>query len=417
MSRPSKSDKRKDKDGYVLRKGESQKKGDGRYVYTYTDGYKKRRYVYARTLVELRELEKKIRDDMTFDLDYSAASRMTLNDLFDRYIKQKYNLKPSTKLNYINNYRNHVRDGFGKKRIVDIRYTDIKIFYHELLVDKKLSISTVENINNAIHPAFKMAIRDQLLIRNSTDDIMGEIKKSKEFKSPEKRIALSIPEQKSFMQFLYNSPEYKGWYPIIAVLVGTGMRISECLGLRWEDVDMKERLISVNHTLEYRPIEEHGRCEKHIETPKTDAGERTIPIFDEVFEAILLEYQYQKCLGFCKEEIDGYSGFVFSTAENKTYLQTAVNNGIHRAVKAHNAQEKIKADLEGRDPIIVPDISAHNLRHTFCIRLCEVEQNLKVIMSIMGHSDIRTTMEIYAEVKKEKKQEVLSNLQGKIIIS
>ena len=91
----------------------------------------------------------------------------------------------------------------------------------------------------------------------------------------------------------------------------------------------------------------------------------------------------------------------FSTAENKTYLQTAVNNGIHRAVKAHNAQEKIKADQEGRDPIIVPDISAHNLRHTFCTRLCEVEQNLKVIMSIMGHSDIRTTMEIYAEVKKE----------------
>ena len=46
-----------------------------------------------------------------------------------------------------------------------------------------------------------------------------------------------------------------------------------------------------------------------------------------------------------------------------------------------------------------------------------MEQNLKVIMSIMGHSDIRTTMEIYAEVKKEKKQEVLSNLQGKIIIN
>ena len=91
MSRPSKSDKRKDKDGYVLRKGESQKKGDGRYVYTYTDGYKERRYVYARTLVELRELEKKIRDDMTFDLDYSAASRMTLNDLFDK-LKSEYGI-------------------------------------------------------------------------------------------------------------------------------------------------------------------------------------------------------------------------------------------------------------------------------------------------------------------------------------
>ena len=416
MSRPSSKDTRKDKDGYVLRKGESQKKGDGRYVYTYTDGYKKRRFVYARTLSELREKEKKIRDDMTFDLDYATASQMTLNQLFDRYMKQKYNLKPSVMLNYKNNYRNHVREGFGKKKIVNIRYTDVKIFYHELLIDKGLSVSTVENINNAIHPAFNMAIRDQLLIRNPTDGIMSEIKQGKGFKLPEKRIALSIPEQKSFMDFLYNDKEYRGWYPIIAVLVGTGMRISECLGLRWEDVDMKEKLISVNHTLEYGPLEEGGKCVKYIETPKTEAGNRTIPIFDEVFEAIMLEYQYQKCLGFCKEVIDGYSGFLFSTAENKTYLQTAVNNAIHRAIKAHNAQEIIKAEVEGRAPIIVPDFSAHNLRHTFCTRLCEVEQNLKVIMDIMGHHDIRTTMEIYAEVKKEKKQEVLSNLQGKLII-
>ena len=128
------------------------------------------------------------------------------------------------KLNYIRNYKNHVREGFGKKKIMDIRYTDVKIFYH---VDKDLSVSTVENIHNAIHPAFNMAIRDQLLIRNPTDDIMAEIKSGKGFKLPEKRIALTIPEQKSFMEFLYNDKEYKGWYPIIAVLIGTGMRISE----------------------------------------------------------------------------------------------------------------------------------------------------------------------------------------------
>ena len=192
MSRPSSKDKRKDKDGYVLRKGESQKSGDGRYVYTYTDGYKKRRYVYARTLSELREKEKKIRDDMTFDLDYATASQMTLNQLFDRYIHQKYNLKPGVKLNYIRNYKNHVREGFGRKKIVDIRYTDVKIFYHELLVDKGLAVSTVENIHNAIHPAFNMAIRDQLLIRNPTDDIMGEIKSGKEFKLPEVKLGKSV---------------------------------------------------------------------------------------------------------------------------------------------------------------------------------------------------------------------------------
>lgn len=58
----------------------------------------------------------------------------------------------------------------------------------------------------------------------------------------------------------------------------------------------------------------------------------------------------------------------------------------------------------------------HHLRHTFCTRLCENETNLKVIMSIMGHADISTTMDIYAECSKEKKKEVMTNLEGCIII-
>lgn len=62
----------------------------------------------------------------------------------------------------------------------------------------------------------------------------------------------------------------------------------------------------------------------------------------------------------------------------------------------------------------MPRFSAHNLRHTFCTRFCENESNLKVIQDIMGHADITTTMDIYAEATQEKKQEVMANLQGKI---
>ena len=58
--------------------------------------------------------------------------------------------------------------------------------------------------------------------------------------------------------------------------------------------------------------------------------------------------------------------------------------------------------------------SAHNLRHTFCTRFCENESNLKVIQSVMGHKDISTTMDIYAEATEEKKQEIMASLQGKI---
>lgn len=57
-----------------------------------------------------------------------------------------------------------------------------------------------------------------------------------------------------------------------------------------------------------------------------------------------------------------------------------------------------------------------DMEDTFCTRLCENESNLKVIQSVMGHSDIQTTMDIYAECTAEKKQEVFATLNGKIMI-
>lgn len=110
------------------------------------------------------------------------------------------------------------------------------------------------------------------------------------------------------------------------------------------------------------------------------------------------------------------SGFVFTTAYHTVYSAAAVNNAIHRATKAYNDKEEKEAKKDGREPLLLPDFSAHHLRHTFCTRLCENETNLKVIMDIMGHADISTTMDIYAECTKEKKKEVMTNIEGCIII-
>ena len=84
--------------------------------------------------------------------------------------------------------------------------------------------------------------------------------------------------------------------------------------------------------------------------------------------------------------------------------------------KAYNEMEEKRAKEEKREPELMPEFSAHHLRHTFCTRLCENETNIKVIQEIMGHKDIQTTMDIYAEATVEKKQEVVNSLQGKIII-
>lgn len=63
---------------------------------------------------------------------------------------------------------------------------------------------------------------------------------------------------------------------------------------------------------------------------------------------------------------------------------------------------------------MLPHFTCHNLRHTFCTRLCENETNIKVIQSIMGHVDIKTTMNIYAEVSEKKKQESLNQISEKL---
>lgn len=408
------STKRKDSKGYALRVGECQRK-DGRYSYSYTDRRGKRFTVYEKSLVDLRAREKEIRMDLDYGVSPDAANRLTLNDMYDRYIVQKHNLKETTKSNYIYTYDHFVRDGFGKMKIGDIHFTDVKKFYHELLEQNKVKANTLDNIHTQIHPTLQMAVHDDIIKRNPSDGVMTEIKRGRYWDKP-KRHALTIPQQKAFMEFIQNSNEFKGGVPLITVLLGTGMRIGECLGLRWEDVDFENRLISVNHNLTDRPVGKgkHRKCERHIQTPKTAAGTRLIPVLDEVFDAFLTEYEIQKCLGFCQEEIDGYFGFIFSTAHGTLYQATAVNNAIRRAIEAYNVQETDLAKKEKRDPVLMPHFSAHSLRHTFCTRFCENETNLKVIQDIMGHADISTTMDIYAEATQEKKKEVMANLQGKI---
>ena len=184
------------------------------------------------------------------------------------------------------------------------------------------------------------------------------------------------------------------------------MRIGECVGLRWCDLDFENRIIDINHNLVHRSVDKEGGT-LHINTPKTKAGERRIPMIEPVYEAFLEEYQIQQMTGFCTQEIDGYKGFVFCSSNGTVTIPQEVNRAIHSIVADYNKEETAKAKKEGRDPVLLPDFSAHHLRHTFCTRLCENESNLKVIQTVMGHKDIQTTMDIYADCTEEKKKEAM----------
>ena len=404
---------RKDSRGYALKKGESQRK-DGRYVFRYTTIRGEHRAVYAKDLAELRKKEVKIRRSIEDGLDPDRAERITLNELFDEYISQKYDLKQSTRTNYKYMYNHYVRESFGKMRISKIKYTDVKKFYYSLILEKGFKPNSMEIVNTLLHPAFTMAVRDGLLRLNPTDGVMTEIKKSYSWEK-KKRHALTIPEQRAFTNYIANSAEYRGWYPLFTVMLGTGCRIGEVLGLRWQDIDFKNRTININHNLVYR-AQDDGTCINRVNSPKTSAGIRIIPMLDEVFDAFLEEYQYQKVIGFSTDEIDGYSGFVFCTGEGKVYLPGMINRTIHSICADYNKEEAAKAEEEKRDPVLLPHFSCHHLRHTFCTRFCENETNLKVIQEIMGHADISTTMDVYAEATQEKKKASMTALQSALLV-
>lgn len=419
------SEKRRDSKNRVLQNGESQRK-DGKYEFKYVDVNGTRRSAYSwkllttdrvpkgkRCELSLREMEKQIRRDLEDGIQTHTANTKTLNQLFDTYMSTK-ELKQSTRTNYQYMYKNYVSDTIGKRRISSIKYSDIKKFYNSLILEKKFKPNSMEIINTILHPVFTMAVRDGYIRTNPSDGVMAEIKKSHNWEKP-KRHALTEKQQSLFVDFVAGSDTYKHWLPLFTVLLGTGCRIGEIIGLTWEDCDFTENIISINHNLIYRQ-QDDGKCEMHITTPKTEAGKRIVPMFEAVRKALLQERRQQMKCGFNTTIIDGYSGFVFTNRYGYVHNPQTINRAIKRIYTACNEREKIQAKKEHRQPVLIPHFSAHNLRHTFCTRLCENENDLKIIQEIMGHSDITTTMNIYNEATKERKQESFARLEGKIKI-
>ncbi|MCD7981919.1 MAG: site-specific integrase [Clostridiales bacterium] len=420
-------EKRKDSKGRNLKDGEDQRP-DGSYRFRYNDKAGNRQAVYSWKLVptdkappgkrdglSLREKEKEIESDIRDGIDGKKAAKLTLNDMFAAYMDGKRELKQSTRSNYNYMYKNYVADTIGKRKISAFRYSDIKNFYNSLITEKGFKPNSMEIIHTILHPVFEMAVRDGYIRTNPTNGVMTEIKKGHDWEKP-KRHALTVEEQEAFINFVAQSDIYRHWLPLFTVFLGTGCRVGEIIGLRWCDCDFKNHIISINHNLIYR-VQDNGHCEMHITTPKTSAGCRTVPMLDEVRKALLQEKQRQMRDGGCTTEIDGYSGFIFTNRSGYVHNPSTINRAIQRIYTAYNDQETAAAKREHREPVLIRHFSVHNLRHTFCTRFCENETNIKIIQEIMGHSDISTTMNIYAEATESKKQESFDNLQGKIKIS
>lgn len=387
-------ERRKDNKGRVLQKGESQRK-DGRYVYQYNDIYGKRKCVYADTLSDLRKKEKQIDRDLDDNID-TAGAEITLNEQFDKYISLKTQMRNSTKQNYIDLWNGNLRDDvLGKKKLCDIKKSDILRFYNSLL-ERKLKYSTIKTFNCMISPCLDLAVDDDIIRKNPCNGCLSEFNRDSE-----ERISLTEYEQEVFLKFIQQNKVYSAHYPLIMFMIGTAVRCGEAIGLTWNDVDFKNMELNINHQLIYKKL--GGSYGFYADFPKTDSGIRIIPMTTEVCKALIEQRKNQISKGWRTDvEIGGYSDFVFSTKNRNPIMPSAVNNLLLNIVNRYNS---INGDAE------LPHISAHNLRHTGCTRMAEAGIDPKVLQYIMGHSKISVTMDVYNHISTERNRKEMDKLE------
>ena len=400
-------ERRKDNKRRVLKEGEYQR-SSGTYEFKWRDKRGNRHSISAVTLEELREKELDVLRDVLDGVKVDK-NNLTVNDLYNSWIQLKRGLKENTFSNYKYMYKMFVEPDFGKNRITDLKRSDVRGFYNFLAEEKHVQINTIDSIHTVLHQVLEIAVEDDYLRYNPSDNALKELKKAVNFEV-EKRRALTVSEQEIFEAFLRKKGQYHRWYPVFTVMLWTGMRVGEITGLRWCDIDLEEGSINVNHTLVYFDKRAEERCTVAINTTMTKAGERSIPMLPKVKEAFLMEKEYQRECGVKSESVvDGYRDFIFVNRFGNVQHQGTLNKALRRIIRDCNFE--ILDKNKQNDVIILPKFSNHSLRHTFTTRMCEAGVNIKAMQEILGHADAETTMDIYAEATKELKKSELINFE------
>lgn len=399
-------ERRKDNKGRILKEGEHQRP-NGTYEYKWRDKRGKRHSIYAKTLEELREKEIDVLRN-ALDGIRDDKRNLTINDLYNLWVQLKKGLKDNTFQNYQYMYTQFVYPDFGYTKIADLKRTDVRAFYNMLADERNLKASTIDNIHTVLHQVLELGVEDDYLRYNPSDNALKELKKAHNHDS-EKRKALSIQEQELFESFLQKQGQYHRWYPIFTVMLWTGLRVGEAVGLRWCDIDLDEETISINHTLIYYSRGKQDGCSFAINTPKTKAGIRIVPMLPKVKEAFLLEKKYQEECGIkCNATVDGYTDFIFVNRFGGVQHQGTLNKALRRIIRDCNYEV---LDSGKSNAITLPPFSNHILRHTFTTRMCEAGVNIKAMQDILGHADAETTMDIYADATKELKKAELIDFE------
>ncbi len=403
--------KRKDSRGRTLKGGESQR-SDGRYQYQYVGLDKKRYSVYSWCLLpsdktpsgkrsdkSLREKEKEIQKSL-LEGENLFRGNVTLDEMFDIYIKKKKHrgkpLTPNTIKNYTVMYNKHIRgSNLGKMNIQKIKKSNIVDFYMQLQKDD-LSYGTITFYQKVMSAIFNMAIDEEFIDKNPTLRALDQIEGSQK-----KKEVLTAEEQESLLKFAKkNNPDM---YCKLVFLVDTMCRVSEFSGITWKDINIKERIVSINHQLQYEKYLGEEHCRFHIALTKGKEI-RYVPMTQRLYK-VLKEMKENYFIDRRDIEVDGVGDFVFFSENGYLLHAISFRRELLKFQNSYNKKAKHKIEC----------LTPHMLRHTGCTRNAENGMDLKVLQYLMGHKSSKITYDVYNHVTQERViQEVLKTAKNQL---
>ena len=346
----------------------------------------KRVSVYGNTLKELDTKEFEKRKELENNA-YMKNGNITLNAYFKEWLQEREkHVKPTTLNSYSNCYHKNIAPTFGKRKVKDIEKREIRNYQNKEIKDGK-SITLVNRSLLILGMVLHDCVNDEIILTNPATGIKP-IKDDREKASETKHRALTEQEQAALMAEMKN--DY--YYEFVAFMLCTGMRFGEVAALRWSNVDEVNKVIHVKETI--TRTQDGGYT---VGTPKSKGSERDIPMSKAAFE--ILQSAKNKNI-IVNGKAVSFKPTVFFNASGGFVQISTVNAAITRAIDRLNAK--------GYD---IERVTSHAMRDTFATRFIEQGGTAQTLKTILGHSTLSMTMDLYAHVLPNTKAEEMNRVQ------
>lgn len=308
---------------------------------------------------------------------FNLKENMRFYELVEEYFRlyAPNNLKPITAYNYRKHIDYHFMDYFGNKKLKDITTASISHFFstHETNIKgemKKLSPANAKRIYCILQSLFKFAVTQGCIKESPCKNV---ILPKKDPLEGQKKMYITSDELPAFLKLF---EEYSPFNTIIMLLLYTGLRSGEALGLQWEDIDFKQKRIYIRHTL----TDVGG---KHfLTTPKTATSIRDLYMDDSLSELLMKHKYEQRKLQLALGSSFTHPEMVFTSATGNYKDRSCLNTSLKRYLKG--------TDFEY--------VTLHKLRHTNATLLLNNGIDLKIVSEHLGHADIQITAGVYTGV-------------------